>query len=238
MDKITLTSSHPTNFIEERKTPKTFAMIDVLRNANCRPENILVVGCGTGSEAGIFARAFRARATGIDIGTEFTFDHAGAAPALLMQMDARALTFADETFDLIYSFHALEHIPGPKDALREMSRVLRTGGHFLIGTPNKSRILGYFAAAHPLSDRVMMNVRDLEMRVRGCWTNEAGAHAGFTASELTSMCRDAFGESRDISEEYYSSLYRSKVWLVKQACRSGLRRVLLPCVYVFGRKQS
>jgi ubiquinone/menaquinone biosynthesis C-methylase UbiE len=130
-----------------------------------------------------------------------------------MTMNARELEFADESFELIYSFHALEHIPRPKDALREMSRVLRPGGRYLIGTPNKSRLLGYFAAAHPFSERVMMNVHDIGMRARGRWTNEAGAHAGFTANELTGICGDAFGESQDVSEEYYSQLYASKASL-------------------------
>ena len=226
------------NFIEELKTPKTVAMIDVLRNVDCHPQNILVVGCGTGLEAGVFARAFGAHTVGIDIVTEFTFNHSGAAPAVLMQMDARELTFADEEFDLVYSFHALEHIPGPRDAVKEMSRVLRAGGRYLIGTPNKSRMLGYFAAAHPLSDRIMMNLHDIGMRLRGRWSNEAGAHAGFTTQELTSMCRDAFGESRDISEDYYSRLYSSKAALVKRVCQSSIRRVVLPCVYVSGRKRT
>ncbi len=236
MPEATLSSSHPANFIEELKTPKTIALIDVLRNVRCRPKNILVVGCGRGAEAGILARAFGARTIGIDIGAEFAFDPVEAAPAVLMKMDARALTFAGETFDLIYSFHALEHIPCPTDALKEMSRVLRPGGHFLLGTPNKSRVLGYFAAAHPVADRVGMNVRDAGMRVRGRWTNEAGAHAGFTSRELTSMCREAFGQGSDVSEDYYSRLYSSKAWLVKQVCRSGLRRVVLPSIYVHGRK--
>jgi ubiquinone/menaquinone biosynthesis C-methylase UbiE len=230
------THTRPTNFSEERKRPKTTALIDVLRDFDCHPANILVVGCGTGSEAGILARAFGACTIGIDIVSQFTFDHAGAAPAVLMQMDARALEFPDESFDLIYSFHALEHIPGPKDAVREMSRVLRPGGRYLIGTPNKSRILGYFAAAHPLSERVMMNVHDIGMRLRGRWTNELGAHAGFTERELTEMCWRAFGESQDVSEKYYSRLYTSKARLVKRACRSAFRGFLLPCVYVSGKK--
>jgi ubiquinone/menaquinone biosynthesis C-methylase UbiE len=238
MNNLVAAIPQSTNFIEELKTPKTVAMVEVLRNAACHPQNILVVGCGSGAEAGIFARAFGAHTIGIDIVTEFTFDHSGAAPAMLMQMDARALTFADQTFDLVYSFHAIEHIPAPKAAISEMSRVLRSGGRYLIGTPNKSRMLGYFAAAHPLSERIMMNLSDIRMRLRGRWTNEAGAHAGFTTDELTSMCRDAFGESSDISEEYYSCLYRSKERLVKQVCRSPFRKAILPCVYASGRKQS
>jgi ubiquinone/menaquinone biosynthesis C-methylase UbiE len=237
MEKLATTIPHAPNFIEELKTPKTNAMIDVLCNFNCDPQNILVVGCGRGAEAGIFARAFGAHTIGIDIVTEFTFDHEGAAPSVLMQMDARALEFADDSFDLIYSFHALEHISGPDQALKEMSRVLRPGGRYLIGTPNKSRILGYFAAAHPLRERIMMNVNDIGMRLRGRWSNEAGAHAGFTAQELTNMCRDAFGESQDVTEDYYSRLYASKATLVHQVCGSVFRGVLLPCVYVSGKKQ-
>jgi SAM-dependent methyltransferase len=78
---------------------------------------------------------------GIDIGAEFAFDHAAASPATLRLMDAQALEFDDASFDLVYSFHALEHIPNFCEALREMSRVLRLGGTFCIGTPNKARFL-------------------------------------------------------------------------------------------------
>lgn len=237
MDKLTIAAEDSMGCSEGLKLPKTMAMIQVLRNVGCRPRNILVAGCGTGSEAGTFARAFGVETIGIDIGASFAFDHAGAAPAILMQMDARDLTFADKTFDLVYSFHALEHIPRPADALREMCRVLRPGGHFLLGTPNKSRILGYLNATDPLLEKVIMNFRDFGMRLQGRWTNEAGAHAGFTSPELNSMCRDAFGDSHDVSEEYYSSLYSSKAWLVKKVCRSSVSSVLLPCVYVFGSKQ-
>ncbi len=238
MDTATLSSSRPDNFIEDVNTPKTLAMLDLLRNAGCRPKRMLVVGCGTGSEAGIFARAFGAETVGIDLATEFTFDRDSAAPATLMQMDAREMSFEDKSFDAVYSFHALEHIPRPEAALREMARVLRPGGHFLAGTPNKARLIGYFAAPHPLVDRISMNFRDLGMRLRGRWSNEAGAHAGFTSGELTAMCREAFGDGRDVSEEYYSRLYSSKAKWVGWVGRSGLRDVIFPCVYVLGTRQT
>ena len=82
----------------------------------------------------------------------------------------------------------------------------------------------------------MMNIRDLGMRIRGRWSNEAGAHAGFTGRELTGMCHEAFGEARDVSESYYARLYDSKKWVVKQVCRPAFRNLVLPCVYVFGTK--
>jgi hypothetical protein len=44
MEKLAIAVPHAPNFIEELKTPKTIAMIDVLRSVNCDPQDILVVG--------------------------------------------------------------------------------------------------------------------------------------------------------------------------------------------------
>ena len=89
-----------------------------------------MIGCGTGEEAGILARAFKAETIGIDLATD-AFDHQLAYPAKLLVMDARNLTFNNAYFDFVYSFHALEHITDPRRALIEMSRVLKRGGHYI-----------------------------------------------------------------------------------------------------------
>ena len=204
--------------------------------ARMRPTRVLVVGCGDGLEAGILAREFSADTVGIDIGAEFAFDHAAAHPAQLLTMDAQALEFADCSFDLVYSFHALEHIPSPPKALHEMRRVLVPGGAFLIGTPNKSRLIGYLGSASPIRDRVRWNFIDLGARLRGRWSNEAGAHAGFSAQELVTLCRESFGEGEDISVEYYRSLYSGKERVVDLLNRLKLEEIVFPCVYVLGQK--
>src|SRR5208282_1017703 len=126
-------------------------------------KDILVVGCGSGREAGMLARAFDANVIGVDVGNDFSFDHEGSAPAKLLSMDARDLTFAGESFDMAFSFHALEHIPQPQRALSEMARVLRRGGVYLIGTPNKSRLLGGFSSPLPLRQRIVGSFQDLSM---------------------------------------------------------------------------
>jgi len=54
--------------------------------------------------------------------------------------DARFLPFKDHSFDTICAFEIIEHLPGYRDQamfLHEVTRVLSTGGVFLISTPNK-----------------------------------------------------------------------------------------------------
>ncbi|HEX3356475.1 MAG TPA: class I SAM-dependent methyltransferase [Tepidisphaeraceae bacterium] len=46
----------------------------------------------------------------------------------IMQMDAARMSFADATFDFVYSFNVFEHIPDPAAVLRDVRRVLKPGG--------------------------------------------------------------------------------------------------------------
>ena len=47
------------------------------------------------------------------------------------------LPFPDASFDLVLSFDVFEHIRNSDAHLREVSRVLRPGGRYLVQTPNK-----------------------------------------------------------------------------------------------------
>jgi SAM-dependent methyltransferase len=52
-------------------------------------------------------------------------------------MDALDLDFPDASFDIVFSLSSIEHFGGPgaaAQAAREMSRVLRPGGHLVIAT--------------------------------------------------------------------------------------------------------
>lgn len=46
------------------------------------------------------------------------------------------LPFADEEFDCVISFQVIEHIEKDREFVREIHRVLRPGGRFIVTTPN------------------------------------------------------------------------------------------------------
>jgi len=60
-----------------------------------------------------------------------------------IQCDATAMLFDDETFDVVFSFSVIDHIPSHQareKAIAEMARVCKTGGHVIITVPNRWNI--------------------------------------------------------------------------------------------------
>lgn len=54
-----------------------------------------------------------------------------------LRLDAQALPFADESFDVIVSFETIEHLPNYEAFLDDCSRCLTPQGTFICSTPNK-----------------------------------------------------------------------------------------------------
>jgi SAM-dependent methyltransferase len=215
---------------------KTEAVAGIVRERAGLPiRRLLVVGCGSGGEAATLARALGANVVGIDL--HAPFDPAAAAAADLRHGDATCLEFSDGDFDFVYSYHALEHISDHMKALAEMHRVLKKGGAYLIGTPNRSRLLGYLGSAGvSWRDKLAWNLTDWKARLRGRFRNEFGAHAGFTSGELGGALAKVFGNAEEISQRYYLEVYRHHAWMVKLLAHSGLGRFLFPAVYFMGAK--
>jgi SAM-dependent methyltransferase len=221
--------------MQDSKTPVLAAL---LAARFARPINrLLVVGCGSGIEAAVLGRELRCSVVGID--PAGGFDATAASLVSLEIGDATALRFADGTFDFVYSYHALEHIPDFRTALSEMSRVLADHGGFCIGTPNRARLVGYLGSTEASwREKIAWNISDWRAMLRGRFHNESGAHAGFTSQELGAALRDAFGTAIDISLDYYRAVYARGQFLVRAIDASGLGPLLLPSVYFIGHKTN
>jgi SAM-dependent methyltransferase len=94
-------------------------------------ERLLEVGCSRGFLTRLVQQV-APDTRGVDLNAEAI---ARGVTHGLSVMDAQHLAFDDETFDKVFSFHCIEHIPDLGAALREIGRVLRPGGLLLLVYP-------------------------------------------------------------------------------------------------------
>jgi ubiquinone/menaquinone biosynthesis C-methylase UbiE len=120
---------------------------------------ILEVACGRGGFVRELAQK-GAAVTGCDfshaalcVGREKLQTLGDATSTALVQGDAQALPFADESFDVVVSCETIEHVPDARKALREMWRVARPGARLFLTTPNYANLMGlydlYARVRHP-----------------------------------------------------------------------------------------
>ena len=210
----------------------SFARIVHERLQSARINRALVVGCGDGEEAQVLAEFFRCRVTAIDLADDFR-PRAGVD---FLRMDARQMTFDPDSFDLIYSFHALEHIVPPDEVIAGIRRVLKPGMPFCLGTPNRRRLVGYLGSADAsFAQKIRWNAADWRARLAGKFRNELGAHAGFTEHELLALA-SRIGPTAMVSDEYYRRIYASHDRLIELIVTLKLQHLAWPAVYAVGYK--
>jgi SAM-dependent methyltransferase len=97
-----------------------------------RPDRVLDVGCGTGNLSYALPEAANVSAvTGIDqaeVFLEYARKRSNDPRFSFQHADARALPFADGSFDRAFSMLVLSFIPDVEHAVAEMRRVVRCGG--------------------------------------------------------------------------------------------------------------
>ncbi|HCV00955.1 MAG: SAM-dependent methyltransferase [Dehalococcoidia bacterium] len=95
--------------------------------------NLLDVGCGPGSiTAGLAKYVDPGNVIGIDadsgvLETARDLNH-GVSNLRFAEGDVYALPFEDDSFDVAYAHQLMQHLGDPAAALREMGRVVRSGG--------------------------------------------------------------------------------------------------------------
>lgn len=117
---------------------------------------LLDFGCGNGAQTLLFADLF-GKVVGLDVERDFLADFEAEIRRLDLTDTVRALPYGGEIFPLqdeavdgAVSFTVLEHVPDQELALREILRVLKPGGRFIISVPNKWWVFETHGANLPL----------------------------------------------------------------------------------------
>ncbi len=175
---------------------------------------LLEVGCGTGAILG--SLSCQATLHGLDLEPAALAQCRIHAPAAICTRgDALSLPYPSESFDIAYCHFLLLWLDDPLQALREMKRVTRRGGHVL-------------ALAEP--DYTARVDQPLALAVLGQWQTEAlkrqGAHPGFGA-QLAGTCFQAgiqlveTGTIQSRGENRLTPAERELEWAVLEADLAG-----------------
>ncbi|MFN2628007.1 MAG: class I SAM-dependent methyltransferase [Gaiellaceae bacterium] len=132
--------SHPERIIPD-ETPPGILALHLKRYVFATPfsagKAVLDAGCGAGyGSAQLAATAARVVGVDVDPGAIGYARSRYRAPNLeFAVMDVTSLRFDDDSFDVVCSFETIEHIRDREAFLREVARVLRSDGAFLVSTP-------------------------------------------------------------------------------------------------------
>jgi O-antigen biosynthesis protein len=102
-----------------------------------RGRRVLDAGCGVGWGSQLLIDHGAASVDGVDIDASAVRDAQVRCPAgTFVRGDLTDLPFAEQRFDVITCFEAIEHVEDPMRGLDEFRRVLAQGGIVLVSSPN------------------------------------------------------------------------------------------------------
>jgi 2-polyprenyl-3-methyl-5-hydroxy-6-metoxy-1,4-benzoquinol methylase len=107
----------------------------LLKEEEVRGSKLLDAGCGTGW----FSRQavnWGAKVTSLDMGENLLAEVAKKCDSERIVGDITRLPFPDGDFDIVVCSEVIEHVVDPKQAIRELARVVKPGGILVITTPN------------------------------------------------------------------------------------------------------
>jgi len=201
--------------------------------ADAKGKRVLEIGTGNGADGVMFALN-GGEYTGVDLteaaleATRKHFEVMGLAGTFRKE-NAEALSFADDTFDLVYSHGVLHHTPRPRQAIGEVYRVLKPGGQAIVMLYHK-RSFNYYV-------RIMTYMR---MRVLGRVLSRVGRWEGDRRAEPEAGLVGLRGnEDRKIWDLHYRNFLREG-WPYLRAknfvhhCTDGPE---CPVAYAFSRPE-
>jgi SAM-dependent methyltransferase len=119
-------------------------ILEIISKIDWRGRRVLEVGAGIGTDArNIIGRGAVYTGINVDRGSTEATSQALSVfllPGTALERSATSLDFPDGTFDVVYSFGVLQHIPEVRKAVGEIHRVLKPGGEVLVMVYNRSSI--------------------------------------------------------------------------------------------------
>jgi len=100
---------------------------------------LLDIGCGNGKYL-LAMNRLGWQGTGLELSPK-AVDICRSAGLNVLQGELQGAAFDSETFDLVTARQLIEHLPAPREFVREVARILKPGGCFALETPN-SQALG------------------------------------------------------------------------------------------------
>ena len=152
------TAEHPEPFTGERLTTAIGGQIEIehyhrylFARALVPDLDVLDVASGEGYGSALLAQVARS-VVGVEYSGPTVQGAVGnfvRANLRYLRADARALPLADACVDAVVSFGTIEHFGRQDDFLREVRRVLRPDGKFIVSTPDRDVYSPPGSAANP-----------------------------------------------------------------------------------------
>jgi len=156
--ELRLVNSSVREFCQKHYEFRTFKQYLRKNHVDLTHKVILDVGCGSGYSSELIIEEFQPKEL-------FAFDIMPEEVELAKQRGLSANVFVgdvtdiklpSEKFDAVFIFDVLHHVPEWRTALKEINRVLKSGGVLLVQEPNKKAldsIERYFKIHHPKESR-------------------------------------------------------------------------------------
>ncbi len=136
--------------------------IEAIGKMRIRPgDAVLEVGVGTGINLALYPPS--CGVTGVDLSSRMLekaqsrIVSKDLTHCRVMEMNAEAMAFPDDTFDVVYAPYVISVVPDPVKVAREMYRVCRPGGRVVI--------LNHFQSTHPLVSRIERAISPMTVHI-------------------------------------------------------------------------